>query len=103
MATSDTTRTRAPRGAKAVVSAFMTALDDIPDARRAEVAKAAQIVIRDEVKTLAAKAKEANRKPAGRKAAKGAAPRKVAAKKAAAAAPAPVRRAKRSAAPAATA
>jgi hypothetical protein len=99
MATSEATRTRAPRGAKAVVSAFMAALDDIPDARRAEVAKAAQLVIRDEVKMLAAKAKDASRKSAARKPVKPATSRKLAAKKAVApapaAAPTPPRRAKR--------
>jgi hypothetical protein len=81
----------------------MAALDSIPDARRVEVAKAAQISIRDEVKTLAAKAKEASRKPAGRAPAKPASVRKVAARKAPVAARAPVRRAKRAAAAAVTA
>lgn len=100
MATSEATRTRAPRGAKAVVSAFLAALNDIPDARRVEVAKAAQVSIRDEVKTMTVKAKEAS-KPAPRKAA---AAKKTTRKAPAAAAKktvAPMRRAKRASAAAA--
>ncbi len=116
MATPEASRARAPRGAKTVVSAFLAALDDIPDARRVEVAKAAQVAIREEVKLLAEKAKEAARKPVGRKpvARKAAAPKKIArktaaSKKQAVAAPepapaaAPARRAKRTSAAAATA
>lgn len=116
MATSEANRTRAPRGAKAVVSAFMTALDDIPDARRVEVAKAAQTALRDEVKMLAVRAKEAARKPAGRKPAakKPVAAKTPKAKKAVRKMPAvaarkasaevvPIRRAKRAMTPAAAA
>lgn len=88
MASSESAKARAPRGAKAVVTAFMSALDDIPDARRAEVAKAAQSAIRDEVKLLAIKVKEAARKSTGRKPIvhKAAAPKKVGRKAAPAAA-----------------
>ena len=41
---------RAPRGTKPVSQAFFNALDAIPEASRAAVAKAAQIMIRDELK-----------------------------------------------------
>jgi hypothetical protein len=102
MAATESTRARAPRGAKAVVSAFMAALDSIPDARRMEVAKAAQLTIRDEMKTLAQKAKDAARKPAARKAAT---PAKVARKtvaKKTSVAMTRARRAKRAVAAAAT-
>ena len=50
MAKAETPTTRAPRGAKPVSQAFLTALDNIPDASRAAVAKAAQVMIRDELK-----------------------------------------------------
>ncbi len=50
MAKAETSTTRAPRGAKPVSQAFLTALENIPDASRAAVAKAAQAMIRDELK-----------------------------------------------------
>lgn len=57
---SDTaTRTRAPRGTKSVSDAFFAALRDIPEARRTDVARAAQIAIRDELKVMRDKAKAA--------------------------------------------
>ncbi len=64
MAKADSTPTRAPRGTKPVIQAFFSALNAIPEASRAAVAKAAQMMIRDELKNrrdksraLAAKAK----------------------------------------------
>ena len=44
------TSARAPRGTKPVSQAFFEALDAVPEASRAAVAKAAQIMIRDELK-----------------------------------------------------
>ena len=98
-----TTATRAPRGTKPVSQAFFSALETIPEASRAAVAKSALAMIRDEMKTrrdkmkvLAAKEKEKARMapPAVEKAAPAkAAPKKRATKataaKAAKAAPAP--------------
>ncbi len=48
----DTThvRQRAPRGSRTVSQAFFAALEAIPEARRQEVAKAAQAAIREELK-----------------------------------------------------
>ena len=75
-----TTKARSPRGAKPVSQAFFTALETIPEASRAAVAKAAQAMIRDEMKVqreklkaAAFKAKEskkvaATKKPAAAKA-----------------------------------
>lgn len=69
MLKAETTSSRAPRGTKPVSQAFFTALEAIPDASRAAVAKAAIVMIRDEMKArkdklkLAA-AKEKARKPA---------------------------------------
>ena len=57
MAKTDTTTTRAPRGAKPVSQAFFTALESIPEATRAAVAKAAQAMIRDQIKTQREKVK----------------------------------------------
>ena len=59
---------RSPRGAKPVTRAFFAALESIPEATRAAVAKAAQTMIRDELKLRrdklkAAAAKEKARKP----------------------------------------
>ena len=51
-------RARLPRGAKPVIQAFFDALDAIPDASRAEVAKAAQAGIRDALKAEREQAKE---------------------------------------------
>lgn len=45
-------RQRAPRGARTVSQAFLTALESIPEARRQEVAKHAQATIRTELKAL---------------------------------------------------
>ena len=51
-------RARLPRGTKPVIQAFFDALDTIPDASRAEVAKAAQAGIRDALKAEREQAKE---------------------------------------------
>jgi hypothetical protein len=51
--------TRAPNGSKAVTQAFLTALDDIPEARQAAVAGAAQLMIREALKTRRSKIKSA--------------------------------------------
>jgi hypothetical protein len=64
-----TTPTRAPRGTKPVSQAFFTALDAIPVASRAAVAKAAQVMIRDELKTRQSKMKATAAKEKARKAA----------------------------------
>jgi len=45
---------RAPRGTRILAKAFFTAADDIPEPRRAEVIKAALVVIRDELRTTRA-------------------------------------------------
>ena len=45
-----TTAARAPRGTKPVSQAFFSALESIPEASRAAVAKAALTMIRDEMK-----------------------------------------------------
>jgi hypothetical protein len=95
MAKEETTATtRAPRGTKPVAQAFLAALDSVPEATRSAVAKAAQGMIRDELKNRreklkAAAAKEKARRPAGAKrAAKAKAPQVADP----AAAPAPVKR-----------
>ena len=69
MLKAETTSNRAPRGTKPVSQAFFTALDAVPEASRAAVAKAAQAMIRDELKGRKEKlkvtaAKEKARKPA---------------------------------------
>ena len=51
MAKTETMSTRSPRGTKPVSQAFFSALENIPAASRAAVAKAAQAMIRDELKT----------------------------------------------------
>ena len=51
MAKAETMSTRSPRGTKPVSQAFLTALENIPTASRAAVAKAAQAMIRDELKS----------------------------------------------------
>src|SRR5689334_1536028 len=51
-------RARLPRGTKPVIQAFFDALDAIPEASRAEVAKAAQAGIRDALKVEREQAKE---------------------------------------------
>ncbi len=69
MAKADTSAARSPRGTKPVAQAFFTALDQVPEASRPAVAKAAQAMIRDEfkmrrekLKVAAAKEKEKARK-----------------------------------------
>ncbi len=69
MAKPETPSTRAPRGTKPVSQAFFTALDNVPEASRAAVAKAAYAMIKDEIKARREKikiaaAKEKARKPA---------------------------------------
>ena len=94
MLKAETTSTRAPRGTKPVSQAFFTALESVPEASRAAVAKAAQVMIRDELKVrrekmkaATAKEKEKARSPApAPKTTKAAAPRKTGRKPAAAAA-----------------
>jgi TRAP-type C4-dicarboxylate transport system substrate-binding protein len=54
--------TRAPRGTKPVMAAFFTALDATPEASRAAIAKAAQVMIRDELKMRREKVKAAAEK-----------------------------------------
>jgi len=74
MANEDTTtsKARAPRGTKPVTQAFFAALDSVPEASRSAVAKAAQMMIRDELKNRrdklkAAAAKEKARRPTAAK------------------------------------
>jgi hypothetical protein len=67
-----TTTTRAPRGTKPVSQAFFAALDAVPEMTRSAVAKAAQAMIRDELKARREKikaiaAKEKARKPVAAK------------------------------------
>jgi hypothetical protein len=59
MVNSDTARSRAPRGTKSVTDAFFSALHELPEIRQGEVAKAAQIAIRDALKLARDKAKAA--------------------------------------------
>ncbi len=60
------TSTRAPRGSKPVSQAFFAALDAVPEASRPAVAKAAQAMIRDELKLRREKVKAATvKKKAG--------------------------------------
>jgi hypothetical protein len=59
MAKAEITTTRAPRGAKPVSQAFFTALESLPDASRTAVARAAQAMIRDELKARREKLKAA--------------------------------------------
>jgi hypothetical protein len=51
MAITESTRIRAPRGTKSLTKAFFAALAEIPEPRRAEVAKAAQLAIREELRS----------------------------------------------------
>ncbi len=93
MLKAETTSNRAPRGTKPVSQAFFTALDAVPEASRAAVAKAAQAMIRDELKGRKEKlkvtaAKEKARKPAAPAKPKAAAPVKPPAKAVAAKKPA---------------
>jgi hypothetical protein len=59
MAKTATTITRSPRGAKPVSQAFFAALNTIPEASRSAVARAAQAMIRDELKAQREKIKVA--------------------------------------------
>lgn len=58
MAKAESRSNRLPRGTKPVAQAFIAALDTIPQASRAAVARAAQALIRDELK-----ARREGRKP----------------------------------------
>jgi hypothetical protein len=86
MSKADTAPTRSPRGTKPVSQAFFTALDAVPDVQRTAVARAAQAMIRDELKTRREKAKAASAKEKARQPAK-----KAPVKKAVAKAKAPVK------------
>jgi hypothetical protein len=59
MVNSDMARSRAPRGTKSVTDAFFAALHELPEFRQSDVAKAAQIAIRDALKLARDKAKAA--------------------------------------------
>jgi len=69
MAKAETTAatTRAPRGAKPVAQAFLAALESVPEAAQSAVAKAAQVMIRDEIKNRRDKAKVAAAKEKARR------------------------------------
>ena len=58
---------RAPRGAKPVTRAFFDALDALPEATRGAVAKAAQAMIRDQLKLRRDKLREAAAKEKARR------------------------------------
>ena len=58
---------RSPRGAKPVTKAFFTALDAVPDAMRSAVARAAQTMIRDQLKLRRDKLREAAAKEKARR------------------------------------
>jgi hypothetical protein len=60
-----TTASRAPRGTKILAQAFFAAADEIPEARRGEVVKAALTAIRDELKGVREKAAAAKAKAKG--------------------------------------
>jgi hypothetical protein len=84
MAITESTRVRAPRGTKTLTQAFFAALDEIPEPRRAAVAKAAQLAIREELRGREYKEKtgRATRGPrAGSGAARAAATRRAAPKR----------------------
>lgn len=105
-----TTATRAPRGTKPVSQAFFSALETIPEASRAAVAKSALVMIRDEMKkqkeklkATAAKEKEVAAKEKARNAAASSTPAKAAPAKASPAKAAPTKRAAKPAAAAAQA
>jgi hypothetical protein len=66
MAKAETATTRAPRGTKPVSQAFFAALDSVPEIQRAAVAKAAQVMIRDELKLRREKVKAATAKAKAR-------------------------------------
>jgi hypothetical protein len=86
---------RAPRGTKTLTQAFFSAADEIPEAQRDGVIKAAIAAIRDQLKDSRDKAKAAKAKARDR-AAKAAPVRRTAARKPApvAAPPMPARKAK---------
>ncbi len=65
-----TATTRAPRGTKPVAQAFFAALDSVPEAARSAVAKAAQAMIRDELKNRRDKLRTAKAKARGPEAAR---------------------------------
>lgn len=67
MPKAETTPARAPRGAKPVAQAFFAALDAVPEAARAAVARAAQAMIRDEARSRREKAKAAAARAKARK------------------------------------
>jgi hypothetical protein len=83
--------TRAPRGSKPVSQAFFTALESIPGAMQAAVARAAQVMIRDELKARREKIKAAAAKEKARKPTVSKAPVKTAATKKTPAAVAPAK------------
>ncbi len=62
MAKAETGTSRAPRGTKPVSAAFFSALDAMPEAQRAAVARAAQVMIRDELRLRREKVKTASDK-----------------------------------------
>ena len=66
MAKTKVSATRAPRGSRVVTKAFFTALDDVREAQQESVARAAQIMIRDELKARRANAGSAATKRRGR-------------------------------------
>ncbi len=97
MARKETSATRAPRGSRVVSQAFFAALGTVPEIQQAVVARAAQAMIRDELK--------GRRETAGKTVAKGsrgapmhrAKPVPIAKRQAKAAAPKPARRKRRAA------
>jgi hypothetical protein len=70
MTRTETVSTRLPRGTKPVAQAFFNALDSISDAQRAAVARAAQVLIRDELKARREKARVQSAKDKARAPAK---------------------------------
>jgi len=73
-----TSTARAPRGTKPVAQAFLSALDTVPEASRSVVAKAAQLMIRDELRNRRDKLKAATAKDKARRSAAPARTRKAA-------------------------
>ena len=76
-----TATARAPRGTKPVMQAFFAALESVPEATRRAVAKAAQTMIRDELKNRRDKLKAAAAKAKARRPAAASRPSKSAAAK----------------------
>lgn len=103
MAKTETASTRLPRGTKPVAQAFFSALDSVPDAQRAAVLKAAQGMIRDELKARKDKAKATSAKAKAPPAKRGPRPGPKKAVKAEAASHKPGRRGRRPASAGATA